>query len=336
MKYRYAQRTNGEKVDIHELIRPCGQTHERFICISCKRELIPVLGARREKHFRHRLTEEAPCSRETYLHALAKSQIVEGFMAAVQSGKPYTLTLPAERYCSRWKDELGYVCKQPMGSRDFDLTLHFDSVKDEAAVGQFVADVLLTSSKSDEKLLIEVAVTHRCEQGKISSGLRIVEVSVDDEHQLELLAVGIDARSDKVATHNLKPQLPLSAACLSNCGAELTAFFVYTSGKSRILTDTPALILAEQRRPATIYSRIIQSHGIVVPFLATDGYRREALRALGNGIPIKCCFLCRYAGLDTWEKPVFCKIRRTEVRVNEAANCSDYRAENYDADDLTQ
>lgn len=328
MKYRYARRENGEKVDILDLTKD-SSSHDRFICIGCECNLIPVIGLQREKHFRHRPDEDVVCARETYLHALAKKQIVEGFLAAVQSRKPYTLQLPAERHCTLWKEELGYVCQQSMGWREYDLTRHFDIVQEEAAVCGFVADILLTSSRSHETLLVEIAVTHRCDLAKISSGLRIVEVSVSDEDQLALLSVGIDARATNVAIHNLKRQLPLSVTCSPNCDTELTAFFVYRSGKSRILTDTPERIAAERRRPATIYSRVVHevSYGIVLPFLATDGYQREVLRALGEGIPIKCCFLCRYAGLDTLEKPVFCKIRRTEVGVNEAVDCSAYHPE---------
>ncbi|RUM17791.1 hypothetical protein EFD56_16525 [Rhizobium phaseoli] len=329
MKHRYARKENGEKVDILNMTRGGSHSREHFICFGCGRDLIAVLGTRREKHFRHVQDKEVVCSRETYLHALAKRQIAEGFLAAVQTRQPYTLSLPAERHCTRWKDELGYICQQSTGWRDFDLTGYFDGVREEAAVGGFVADVLLTSTKNDETLLVEVAVTHRCDGTKISSGLRIVEISISDEDQLALLAAGIDARANNVATYNMKRQLPLNVACLRNCGAELTAFFVYKSGKSRILTDAPHRIVAARRGSAVVYSRVVHevAHGIVLPFLATDGYRKEVQRALGEGISVKCCFLCRYAGLDTLDKPVFCKIRRTEVGVNEAVDCSAYRPE---------
>lgn len=329
MKYRYAWGAHSEKVDILELAKESDAARQHFSCMSCGRDLIPVLGRRREKHFRHRPDEEAACSRETYLHALAKKQIIEGFSDAIQTRQPFILTLPAERFCTRWKDELGYTCQQPMGWREYDLTIHFDTVQIEAPIGGFVADILLTSSKSDEKLLIEIAVTHRCEQDKISSGYRIIEVSVSDENQAGLLSTGIDARARNVTTYNLKKQPPMGVPCVPNCGAELTAFFVYRSGKSRLLTASPEIVAAERQRRAAIYSRVVDevSHGIIMPFLATEGYQSEALRALENGVAIKCCFFCRYAGLDTVNKPVFCKIRRVEVGVNEAVDCSAYSPE---------
>src|SRR6478672_5672185 len=107
MKYRYALKENGEKIDILELTKDSCTTREHFICIGCRRILIPVLGTRREKHFRHRPADEVVCSHETYLHALAKKRIVEAFLIAIGSHKPYILRLPVERYCTRWKDELG-------------------------------------------------------------------------------------------------------------------------------------------------------------------------------------------------------------------------------------
>ncbi len=318
MRYRYAQSASGETCDILELSRDRPRKKEQFTCFSCRRGLVPVLGVRREKHFRHRFEGEAPCSRETYLHALAKKQIIDGFRAAVQSQRPYFLMLPVERYCTRWRNELGIICEQAMGCRDIDLTHYFDGAQEEATVDRFVADVLLTSS-SNKKLLIEVAVTHRCEPAKRSSGLPIVEVIVSDEDQCAHLAKGIDARAQYVDTYNFKRQKPVEVACQPNCSTELSAFFIYKSGKSHILTETPAKIAEQRKRQSTIYSRVLEpQHG---------DYRSEAQRAFREGIPVKCCFLCRYAGLDTWEKPVFCKIRKTEVGVNEAAICSAYRPE---------
>ncbi|WDZ75848.1 hypothetical protein PWG15_14685 [Ensifer adhaerens] len=321
MKYRYAQTADGATVDIVDLSRERPREQGQFICFSCKRDLIPVLGLRREKHFRHRFEGEVPCTRETYLHTLAKKQIVDGFVAAVQSQRPYTLTLPVERHCTRWMDELGVTCVQAMGWHDFDLTHYFDRVEEEAGVDGFVSDVLLTSSKSNETLLIEVAVTHRCEANKINSGLRIVEVSVTVEDQIRPLSGGIDTRSNNVSTHNLRPQPPQDVHCRANCGTELAAFFVYKSGKTRMLTDIPSKIVEERKRADLIYNRVGR---VDHPFV---DYRSEALRALTEGVPIKCCLLCRYAGFDTLEKPVFCKIRKFEVGVNEAATCSHYRPE---------
>jgi hypothetical protein len=210
-----------------------------------------------------------------------------------------------------------------MGRRDIDLTRYFDVAQEEVAVDGFVADVLLTSS-SNKKLLIEVAVTHQCEPAKISSGLPIIEVSVTDEDQCANFAKGIDARADNVDTYNFKLQKPVEVACLAHCSSDLSGFFVYKSGKSRILTATPEKVAKERNRQSTIYSRVLPQT-IVEHLVATGGYESEARRAFKEGVPVKCCFLCRYAGLDVTEKPVFCKIRKTEVGVNEAASCSAYR-----------
>ncbi len=109
MKYRYAQSASGDIVDILDLSRDRPKRKEQFACFSCAHGLVPVLGLLREKHFRHRFEGEVPCSRETYLHALAKKQIIDGFRAAVQARRPYPLTLSVERHCTRWLNELGIM-----------------------------------------------------------------------------------------------------------------------------------------------------------------------------------------------------------------------------------
>ncbi|MNL42640.1 hypothetical protein D3C87_1651050 [compost metagenome] len=88
-----------------------------------------------------------------------------------------------------------------------------------------------------------------------------------------------------------------------------------------MLTGIPSEIVQERKRADLIYSRVdrIDHHFV--------DYRSEALCAHRKGVPVKCCLLCRYAGFDTLERPVFCKIRKLEVGVNDAATCSAYRPE---------
>jgi hypothetical protein len=238
------------------------------------------------------------------------------------------LRLPQRRICRHWESEFGIVCERPSGWRDIDLAAHFDSVEEEGRVGAFIADVLLSSSRSDKKLLIEVAVTHRCDPSKIASGLRIVEVSMAREDQLGSLEERLNCAEPWITLHNLKEQKPVEVSCTKACDAQVTAFHVFRSGKTMMQSDRPHRVAGVARRSSTVYSHVVEeaSHGFVTAYLAADdGYRREAARAHIAGAPIRCCSLCRYAGFRTWEKPVFCKFRREEVGVNDAADCEAYR-----------
>lgn len=286
-----------------------------------------MLGSRRERHFRHKASRELACSRETYLHALAKYQIAEGFRTALAEHRPYELILPTRRICRRWEPELGIACQRQDGSRRVDLTKFFDTVAVEARMHGYVADVLLSSSRSSAVLLIEVAVTHACEPQKIGSGLRIIEVSVAGDDQIGSLGRELDAREAWVVLHNFKEQAALEAPCRGRCGVEVSAFHVFASGKSLLHAAPADRVAAIKRRSSTVYTRVLDeaAHGGVVPYLASDGYRREAMLALKAGVQIKCCSICRYAGFRTFEKPVFCRVKRIEVGVNEAAACAVFR-----------
>lgn len=327
MQYRYATDQHGNVVDVLSLDRGREAPTRTLACAGCSGAVVPVLGARRERHFRHKVSGDRACSKETYLHRLAKTLVGEGFRAALSEGRPYWLTLEAPQVCRHWEKQFGSVCERRRGTRRVDLTRYFDTARIEAGVEGFVADVLFSSSRTGERLLLEVVVSHECSPEKIASGLRILEIAVHDEVDLAPLPTGIDTLRYWYRRHNFKPSKPLEAPCGGRCDRSIAAFHVFESGKSFIKVGTPREIAAVMRAEKTVHSHIIDDavHGIVTPHLAGSGYHLEAMKALGAGAPIKCCTFCRYAGSRTYEKPVFCKIKRSEVGVNRAATCEAYR-----------
>jgi hypothetical protein len=330
MRYRYASTDDGRTLAIDSLVSSAPIRGEKYLCLGCGRELIPVLGKVREHHFRHKADVEPACTPETYLHALAKRAFADSFHAAVAAGNPYYLTLPTKRICKRWEERLGFACHREHGAVKFDLTTYFDVASVEKGTEGLIADVLLTSTRSHERMLVEIAVTHKCDPSKVASGLRILELHIDHDSKISAFAYGVDATLPWVQLHNFKEQSPIDVGCDRGCGAELSMFIVYKSGKSILVSDHPSVVWGMQQKPAVVYSRVVEEieHGLALGYLAADeGYCREAEIALKSGAPIKCCSICRYAGFRTWEKPVFCKIKKVEVGVNEAASCEAYRPE---------
>ena len=318
MKYRYANTDSGNLIDVLNLASSNRKRYGQLICPGCKRELLPVLGERRERHFRHKLEATSACTSESYLHALAKQMVVRAFANALTEGKPFLLKRRVKQYCNKWKTVFGFKCRSEDISRDIDLTQYFDQIKEESRVDGFVADVLLTSSKTDEKLLIEINVTHACEPEKLDSGLRIAEVKITTEDEAHALEDGITEFNEKTNFYNFRRQAPKPVPCNSECGHVVAVFHVVKSGKAFMQTDHPERVSEVMLRASTIYSRRI----IDAPFL---DFEEEALRALRSGVKIKVCSICRYAGFDTLEKPVFCKIKRKEVGNSAAATCFMYR-----------
>ncbi|NJC05785.1 hypothetical protein GGQ97_001578 [Sphingomonas kaistensis] len=328
MQYRYATDQHGVVVDVLSLDRGRGAPMPVFACAGCSGTVVPVLGATRERHFRHKATGDRTCSKETYLHRLAKTLVAESFRAAMNEERPYWLILEAQQVCRHWEKQFGFTCERESGMRRVDLTRYFDTARIEAGVEGFVADVLFSSSRTGDRLLAEIVVSHECSPEKVASGLRILEIGVHEEVDLTLLPTGIDTRRYWYRKHNFKPQKPLEASCRGRCNRNIAAFHVFESGKSFIKVGTPREIAAVMRAEKTVHSHIIGNaeHGIITPHLAAgSGYHLEAMKALSAGAPIKCCTFCRYAGSRTYEKPVFCKIKRSEVGVNRAATCEAYR-----------
>ena len=65
----------------------------------------------------------------------------------------------------------------------------YDTCTEETTINGFIADLLLTNSKNPETkpTLIEVCVSHSCDDDKRNSGLRIIEVKIKDEQDINIL-----------------------------------------------------------------------------------------------------------------------------------------------------
>ena len=69
---------------------------------------------------------------------------------------------------------------------EIDLKQFYDTCTEEAQIDGFVADLLLTNSNNPkiQPLLIEICVTHACEEDKIKSGLKIIEITIKKEKEV--------------------------------------------------------------------------------------------------------------------------------------------------------
>lgn len=66
---------------------------------------------------------------------------------------------------------------------------YYDTCTEEAEINGFIADLLLTNSKSTNlvPVLIEVCVTHACDEEKRNSGLKIIEIKIKNEEDINAL-----------------------------------------------------------------------------------------------------------------------------------------------------
>jgi hypothetical protein len=110
------------------------------------------------------------CSGEGYLHKLAKRVFFENKAMQIISYKEFIFPMLNDS-----KGNLADV---------------FDIWEYEKTIDKYRADILLSSSKHDYKVMIEIRVTHGSTQKKIDSGIPIIEIRIQDQEDIENLKKG--------------------------------------------------------------------------------------------------------------------------------------------------
>ncbi len=252
----------------------------RYYCVGCGAEMIVKEGSERCKHFAHK-SDSPTC--ESYLHKLAKRRIREAFLEA----KPFTITLNSRAVCNReclLKNKCEFDDRQ-----DFDLKKHYDKCKEETSHGGFVADLLLASSENPDRkpVFIEIWVTHECGQKKIDSGLRIIEIKIDSEEDIDAIVssrniVESDDGLNKNRFYNFKIKNKQSKEPVSEDSRQIYYLWIKDSG----------CFMADSYSCAEINTIPEDAHYIVSPF--SFSYSWAFLEFVKRGVNVKNCRICKY------------------------------------------
>lgn len=174
--YSYANTSSGELINVAN-----AQSAEKYFCPICGDEMTPHMGKVRRWHFVHKNGNN--CSYESYLHELAKIKIRDAFLLS----EHFMLSYDAKALCSLecpFIDSPRCEGEKPVL---FDLRKYYDSCGIEAPYHKYRADLLLSSSANPNTppVLIEIMVTHKCTQDKINDGVRIIEIPIQSEQQID-------------------------------------------------------------------------------------------------------------------------------------------------------
>lgn len=323
IQYRYALDQHDQPIDVFGLERSLLDPGCVFRCVACGGELVAKLGDIKAKHFAHKsLTSN--CAYESYLHQLAKRTFYAEYSKCLENNKPFHLVRTESVTCNHFEHKHGYTCARTE-NKHHDLIKYFDRVALEKHHNGFVADVLLQSSKTGEVLFVEFAVTHKCEEEKIRSGLRIVEYSLTDEEQLEpVKSHNLRDSDERITLYNFRTRNERRSVCGGNCAAKINVFVVYESKKSILLELDPHREVDSQVRGKILHLEVLgKSSGEKEEQISL--FRQKVREAHFNNVPLKNCFLCRYHGGDGVENAVFCKVDRQSVGSNQAVECEKYR-----------
>jgi len=321
IKYQYALNSKDKVVNVNDLSNTDEIREEIYRCIACEKFLRPVMGEIRKKHFRHGV--EGNCNPETYLHQLAKRLFFQVYTDCVETGTPFYIELFEKWSCTSCKDEFGVICELDPKLIKFNLEKLFPLISIETPDGVFIPDILL-SNRNGEKLFVEFVVTHNSTEEKRNSGERIIELSLEDEADLEPIQKKLISQANfKTEFLNFK-NLTKSMSTCPSCSRKLCFFLLKTDGGAYLLQDTPQKYKLRLQRGDIVFSKYLTNGG-------PQAYFDELESAFHAKKKIRNCFLCRYHGeniyRDDGEGPIFCKFLKQKFISTRAVSCDFYRAD---------
>jgi len=190
IKYQHAivEGAEGRVISINDVTKENRQQY-KFRCIGCGNELLPraIDSMYRRPHFYHK--EIVNCSGETYLHKLAKHIIKQKIDHESTFWVEYYVTEKCDNDGCKYRNSW---CSEGNTSYKIDLKKYYDTCKEEATVKdtvtgkEYIADILLTNSKNSNTppTLIEIFVSHPCDDDKRNSGYKIIEVKIKNEDDI--------------------------------------------------------------------------------------------------------------------------------------------------------
>ncbi|TYQ26861.1 hypothetical protein PseudUWO311_10745 [Pseudanabaena sp. UWO311] len=326
IKYKFAYDSQQKIIDIQTLSKATKQSD--FICLGCGNEMVPVLGEKKVKHFRHKVIREINCSPETYLHKLAKTKFYQTYQDCLDNNKPFKIRILKYPVCNFYEKDFLTTCLLKPNIQEFELTQFFKKIYLEHKVDSFIPDVLLESDNK-EKIFFEVVVTHLPSEAKINSNYRIIQFIINSEENIKEIESCILEESHRIQFINFKKMNKKDDWCKGKCingivpyaEKELlhNAFIIDKNGRSRFI------------RKSIDYMELLHSKVLYFEYVRLtdcieegDFYKHKIVEAYRKDLKIKNCFLCRYHAEKIHEnisQGVFCKFLKKSGDSNMAVDC---------------
>lgn len=302
IKYHNAKDKDGNIVPIEDAL-----SRTTYYCIGCGKEMIAKKGKIKEHHYSHKQTLE--CNAETYLHKYAKHYIKKLF----DTQEHFFISYLGDEECNKvdtctYREISQCYCSEVVRSR-YDLKKYYDTCDLEAENGGYIADVLLRSSTNPERkpCFIEIAVTHPCEENKIKSGIKIVEIQIPkDSDNFEAINLLSETRYDEYYRGSRKhiqtkffnfKKNKRANYCLNT--TPVTVFFINANGKAQVCIHDNCC--------SSYGIRHLEHHSLYEIHFPFDSdfmaYKKGLAIATLSGKSIKNCWLCQHHWYsELWSK----------------------------------
>ena len=226
-----------------------------------------------------------------------------------------------------------------------DLKQYYDTCQEEKLVGDYTADLLLTSSSNPnrEPVSIEIWVTHKCTPSKIESGKKIIEIRIKEEKDIgKLLNDTIEENpyTPIVYERNNRSNIfvdfygfkrdsnpePLSRR-------RVLRFYLFRSGRA-FVTNMDDIRFCRQAWIKENESAIFEVSMDCSFFEGPTPYQLGYAAARRNGFDIKTCLFCKYYrngfSVGYGDNPTFCCLYKKfgtpkHPEQQYAQDCSFYR-----------
>lgn len=193
-EYNYARNEKGIVFDIEQLDKIARyENNNHFFCLVCGQPMEAVLGNVREHYFRHQNSEaEKNCNKEAYketvLHILGKRRFIKLLEQHKENGKPLFLGFGQRCVCDKNPCPYGKTnqCSE-LNDEKFEIYPTFNQCYEETWDRIYRPDILLKSSNG-KQLYVEIFVSHPCSEQKKASGIPIIEISLQNENDLNLIS----------------------------------------------------------------------------------------------------------------------------------------------------
>lgn len=285
----YALNSKGDFVDIVTAVKEGGE----YKCPVCNSKMIMRHGKKNAWHFAH--PKDARCDYNQYLHTLAKVKIRDWF------NSPQDKLLYLDEPITQVKCEDFAKCEiaskgkciniLPRGKtkqKAFNLKEFYDNATleqpFEAKDGHtYIADILCPCKKTGiAPLFIEICVTHPCEEDKIKSGLRIVEINIKSEEDIDNIIKGKTVLSDN--TVNLYGFIRHPESEIAPLERNLSRFVLFKEDDWKIYPDTCRHYLHRM----TAFEIVFESGYI--------NFKAIMAKAVSMGLAPRQKILCHYYG----------------------------------------
>lgn len=327
-KQHYAINSKKELVHIYDATPET----DTYYCIGCGEPMITKRGKIRAWHYAHK-NNTLNCSYETYLHRVAKHRLCERFLQY----DSFTISFRVPCRCIRmnnchWADD-SQICNWDTYTT-FDLKAFYGECAEEQTYNGYRADVLLFNElEKYPPVFLEICVSHPCSNEKIESGVKIIELTVKHEKDIEdILKTAVFEESNIVKFHNFERYI-MEREPARHKG--ICKFTLYENDK--MFCSYPNCMTYLQHHPKAKLEVCVEQQF----YLGYSMYDYGAFVALSLYPNLRTCNLCRYHEDrmldDDWETakekrkyPIFCKLykkmgTKRYCAPTEAKTCSYYK-----------